>query len=75
MANSDISLGIKITIVLLASCEAITNYLIMTIVPFMVEFYLLNEYNGKVPEDIISEYSGFLDSVYRFAQVFAALIW
>ena len=49
--------------------------LMYPILPFMVDFYMKEGYESAVPEDIISDYSGYLEGGFRFMQFFACIIW
>ena len=68
-----LSIGLSITCITLI--ENLILCLIYPILPFMVDFFMKEEYEGAVPEDIISDYSGYLEGGFRFMQFFACIIW
>ena len=65
--------GVCFSILATALSEDIVNHIVIPMLPFMIEFYEKDNYNGKVPEKIISSYSGYLDAAYRFSQFFSSI--
>ena len=68
-------LSVSVPIASIIFIENLVLSLIYPILPFMVDFYMREEYEGLVPEDIISDYSGYLEGGFRFMQSFACIIW
>ena len=69
----DLHSGVCFSVLTMILSEDIINHIIIPMLPFMIEFYEKDNYNGKVPEKIISSYSGYLDAAYRFSQLFACI--
>jgi MFS family permease len=74
MSKNEFSLGIRMTLAFITCCEAMSAAMMIIIIPFMVEFYLIVN-NEEVTEEKISTKSGFVESSYRLTQVIAMLLW
>lgn len=74
MSKTPLPLRVCISFVGITLCEVTIMNLIYPILPFMVEFYYKDSYSGEVPEDIISNNSGYLEGLYRLMQFFSC-IW
>ena len=71
-----LSLSVELSIASITFIENLIMNLVVPILPFMVDFYMKDEYQGlAVPEDIISDYSGYLEGGFRLMQFFACIIW
>ncbi|OMJ92237.1 hypothetical protein SteCoe_5005 [Stentor coeruleus] len=74
MSKTPLPLKVCISFVGISLCEVTIMTLINPILPFMIEFYIKDSYNNVVPEDIISNNSGYLEGIYRLMQFFSS-IW
>ena len=74
--NKDkISIGLCLLILGTNLTETISINLISPILPFMTEFYLKNGFETTVSEEVISIYSGYLESSFRCMQFISAFLW
>lgn len=73
--NDKLPFKLHISIASIVLAENVVMNMINPILPFMIEYFFEDRYPNGVPEDIISNYSGYLEGVYRFMQFFACLTW
>ena len=68
--SKEVNWQVKITIIFLSLIEAGILNLLYPILPFMVEHYLGNTSS----EQLISEYSGYLEGIYRLNQFIGCIL-